>query len=470
MRTQSESIEAPIAHLRSALALVVFGLLGLAVWAPAAEAEPPDAPLLFGTNPESPGLSTTPRIVGHIGGIGTSVLGPRLSTTKVGTRTLDPASTVRIYADAACSGPVTATGPLSEFETSGIEVVVAAGSTTEFAATVEDPAQPGEVSHCSSPLTYRQVSVAPQPPTLTAVNPESPADDNFPHVLGEVEAEATVDLFDNPECSGAPLASGLATELVGSGIEVHVADNSVTHLYGTASWAGLTSACSPTFVAYEESTKAPPPPPPAEAPQPISAEVPKVGDHAPAAYDPPGKPPAPKLRVAPVGPANDNTPLVSGRAPNANTVELYTTAGCSGDALVGGSAAQFTGAGLTITVKDNSTTTFYGVSVDGGGDRSPCSQDPVTYTEDSTLPQIMITGGPGATTKRRSAVFTFVDTSEDTTDAFFCRLDKKSWKPCQAPYKVKRLGFRRHTVRVKAVDAAGNTEAKPALRRFRVVH
>ncbi len=115
------------------------------------------------------------------------------------------------------------------------------------------------------------------------------------------------------------------------------------------------------------------------------------------------------------------------------------------------------------------TVAFYGVSVGPGGGQSRCS-DPVYYVEDSTIPHTRITMGPASKTRKRTAVFRFTDTTGDMPGtAFFCKVDRGKWKPCSSPFRVKRLRLRRHTVRVKAIDPAGNTELKAAQRRFRVV-
>ena len=79
--------------------------------------------------------------------------------------------------------------------------------------------------------------------------------------------------------------------------------------------------------------------------------------------------------------------------------------------MAAGTAAQFAASGLTVDVSDNSTESFYGVSIDGGGDRSACSSDPVVYVEDSTAPHVQITSGPGIKTRKRNVQFTFVDTT-----------------------------------------------------------
>ena len=157
-----------------------------------------------------------------------------------------------------------------------------------------------------------------------------------------------------------------------------------------------------------------------------------------------------------------------GKAPGAARVEVFDAAGCRGDAVVSGSVAQLS-AGLPVHVADNTTVDLYGVAIDGGGDRSACSTDPVVYVEDASPPHAQFTSGPGAKTRKRTVQFTFVDATGDPSTSFLCRLDHRRWSPCSSPLRLRHLGHRRHTLTVKGVDAAGNVEAIGAKRRFRVI-
>ncbi len=87
----------------------------------------------------------------------------------------------------------------------------------------------------------------------------------------------------------------------------------------------------------------------------------------------------------PASPANDNNPEVSGSAEAASTVRIYDNATCTGTPLAGGTAAAFTGAGITISVPDDSTTTLRATATDQAGHASPCSSS-ISYLEDSTIP------------------------------------------------------------------------------------
>jgi hypothetical protein len=100
----------------------------------------------------------------------------------------------------------------------------------------------------------------------------------------------------------------------------------------------------------------------------------------------------------------------------------------------------------------------------GGGAGGPGGGD---GTPDTTPPET-IKGGkrPKRRTTRRSAKFRF---SSEAGATFECKLDRKPFKPCASPKKVKRLRRRKHTFQARAIDAAGNVDLTPATWKFRVV-
>jgi hypothetical protein len=383
---------------------------------------------------------------------------------------LDPDATITVYkADPTCleAGAVVATGNAEELEGAGVLVpngVIAADSVTTFYATQTDASG---TSACSGGITYRQVTTPPAPPTLDSVIPTSPANNNFPHLIGSADPEATISIHSNPTCSGAPLETGTGATFAGSGIQAPVPDKSTTVFYASATLAGIPSGCSSSSISYQEVT--PKQEPPKEDPPKGNPGEKGPGGKEPPAPDAPGKPPAPKLRTLPAGAANNNTPLITGSAPGAAKVEIFAEAGCKGAPLAKGSASEFS-AGLGVEVIDNVTVTFYGVSIDGGNDRSPCSSTPAVYVEDSTRPLTRITMGPGTKTRRRTAVFRFLDSAgESPGTTFLCKLDRRKWRSCEAPFRAKRLSRSAHLFQVKAVDPAGNREERPAKRRFKVI-
>lgn len=161
-------------------------------------------------------------------------------------------------------------------------------------------------------------------------------------------------IYTNSTCSGSPVGTGAASVFSESGIQVAVPDNSTTTFFAKASWAELPSACSSTSATYQEVT-------PAE--QPIGGSGPTSPPvTTPQVSDPPGKPQPPQLRTTPGGIANDTKPLITGSAPGANVVKIYSSPDCKGPPLVKGSASQFR-AGLPVQIVPNTTIAFYGKSV-----------------------------------------------------------------------------------------------------------
>ena len=67
-------------------------------------------------------------------------------------------------------------------------------------------------------------------------------------------------------------------------------------------------------------------------------------------------------------------------------------------------------------------------------------------------------------TKRKKAKLKFRFEASEAGSSFECKLDKGSYEPCSSPHKVKVKAKRKaktHTIKVRAVDAAGNTDFSP---------
>jgi hypothetical protein len=181
----------------------------------------------------------------------------------------------------------------------------------------------------------------------------------------------------------------------------------------------------------------------------------------------PTKPQAPHIHTEPGGIANNTAPRIVGNTPAAETVFLYASEGCNGTPIAKGSADQLQ-SGFQVQVAPNAVTTFSAAAV--VGQHSACSE-PVAYTEDSTAPRTRITMAPGVKTRKRKAVFRFKDVTEDPPGTTFrCKVDKKKWKPCASPFRVKHLKLGHHILKIRATDLAGNRERKPVKRRFIVIH
>ena len=59
--------------------------------------------------------------------------------------------------------------------------------------------------------------------------------------------------------------------------------------------------------------------------------------------------------------------------------------------------------------------------------------------------------------------------SDEPNSSFECKFDRKPYKPCQSPKKLKNLDDGKHKFKVRATDAAGNTDNSPAKAKFKVV-
>lgn len=137
----------------------------------------------------------------------------------------------------------------------------------------------------------------------------------------------------------------------------------------------------------------------------------------------------------------------------------------------------------------------YRIAVDGF--RAPDESTPATGTFTLRLALIRLTGPPKALSPandaaatafapptipdarppntyirkrlraRRGRVGFKLDASELEPE-FFCRLDKRPFKPCVSPVIYRRLSRGWHRLFVRATDRAGNVDPTPATRRFRV--
>jgi hypothetical protein len=373
----------------------------------------PAAPEVTATDPVSPANNNNPKVKG----------------------TAPDGTTVDLYVASDCSGTPAVSGTAAEFSAAGIEVTVPDNSSTSFYATATDGA--GNASACStSSVTYVEDS-AGEAPTLSGTNPASPSNDNQPEVLGSAEPGSTVELFTTADCSGTAAASGPAASFGAGGLTVSVADDSTTSFYGKITdAAGNVSTCSTSSVSYVEDSTAP--------------GIATVN------------------RTNPVSPANDNEPEVFGTADEGTVVKLYINSQCSGLPVAVGSDAEFASTGLSARVADDSTVTFYATANDQAGNASPCSTSSVSYVEDSTAPKTRVTFAPAGKTDDRTPTFLFTVAGEDEGTTYLCKIDKAKFKRCGSPKTYGRLSLRKHSFRVKAVDAAGNVDRSAAKRRFRV--
>jgi hypothetical protein len=84
--------------------------------------------------------------------------------------------------------------------------------------------------------------------------------------------------------------------------------------------------------------------------------------------------------------------------------------------------------------------------------------------EDREAPQTGIAGKR----KQRGHVAHFTLSSNEAGSTFECRLDRGKFVPCEADYTSRRLNLGRHTLFVRATDAAGNTDPSVEAMKFKL--
>jgi Tol biopolymer transport system component len=209
--------------------------------------------------------------------------------------------------------------------------------------------------------------------------------------------------------------------------------------------------------------------------------------------------PAPPVLTGtdPESPGSTMTPRILGET-TGSTVKIYSTEDCAGEPVATGTAAALLEPGLQVTVLASSLTTFR-ATAEAEGFVSDCS-DPISYLhlpnepeEESggeetgggvtvvkgtplappgpefLTPRTRITFAPAAKTRSRSPVFRFTDSTGQSGTTFECKVDRKSWRRCSSPLRLKRLSRGKHVLQVKAINAAGEVEPKPVKRAFKVV-
>ncbi|MCQ6270216.1 DNRLRE domain-containing protein [Pseudarthrobacter sp. R1] len=87
---------------------------------------------------------------------------------------------------------------------------------------------------------------------------------------------------------------------------------------------------------------------------------------------------------------------------------------------------------------------------------------------DTTAPETTITSGPAEASTSTSTSATFEFTSTEAGSTFQCSLDSAAYVACTSPRTYTGLSVGSHTFNVRAIDAAGNTDATPATRTWSV--
>ena len=93
----------------------------------------------------------------------------------------------------------------------------------------------------------------------------------------------------------------------------------------------------------------------------------------------------------------------------------------------------------------------------------------VTPEGDETPPNTRITKGPMGKLKKKNAKrVTFKFTSTEPGSTFECKMDNGPLKACTSPKVYRNLKLGKHTFKVRATDAAGNTDPSPPKRSFKI--
>lgn len=279
---------------------------------------PPANPSFVSTNPASPSnSSTTP-----------SVIGSASADT----------DQVHLYDDEDCLS-LLASGTRGEFVGGGISINATSNDVTTLYAKVQDSV--GNSGSCTYLSDYRHDNIPPADPTFSSFSPASPTNVTInPSILGGASADtSTLSFYSNVGCT-LSLGSGTRAQFVGTGIAITGTANAVVDVYGKSfDSAGNGSNCTALSSFTHDSN------PPV--------------DPSLTAFDP-------------VSPSDDSSPAVKGScSADSVTLNFFRDINCS--LQIGtGSKAQYEGAGISISVLSNATTSVYAKAYDLVGNGSGC--------------------------------------------------------------------------------------------------
>ena len=293
----------------------------------------PAAPTLIATTPASPAPTSSPTVIGAS----------------------EPGVTVTLHSDPGCAGEPIGVGVAEEgngqFE---IDATVAAGGTTFIFAVATDAA--GNESACSAPpLEFEFDDTEPEIPEILETNPESPANENDPHIIGTALPTTTVVLYADSECAGPELASADADFDGNFDIVISVLDDTTTEIYAAAvNVAEIWSPCSPQAVIYVEDSQ-----------EPLAPVL---------------------LTTSPDSPSAVPNPIVVGEAESGALMNFYLDEDCAGAVVgIGGVLGDGTFA-VPASVLPNQVTELYATATDQTGNTSACSKPGLPYLHDSIPP------------------------------------------------------------------------------------
>jgi hypothetical protein len=166
-----------------------------------------------------------------------------------------------------------------------------------------------------------------------------------------------------------------------------------------------------------------------------------------------------------VGPATSVTP--AGTGTNQTAAPLFANPAGGDFHQLAGSPTIDAGASdpdLGATDLDGQPRSL-GTVPDIGADEFDPGPPEVPPEVDSDPPETEILKGPKKKTKKRKAKFEFG--SDEPGSTFQCRLDKADFEPCDPSEQLK-VKRKKHTLRVRAKDPAGNVDPTPAQRKWKV--
>ena len=168
-------------------------------------------------------------------------------------------------------------------------------------------------------------------------------------------------------------------------------------------------------------------------------------------------PPETTITSGPTGATSDATPIFG-----FDSSEAGSSFRCAVD---GAALGACSGPGSTHTSASlaDGPHSFSVEATDPAGNVDP-SVASRSFTVDTRTPAAKIRSGPRRRSRRAKAKFKF--TADESGVSFECRLDKKAFSSCSSPQRYRHISRGRHKFYLRATDAAGNVQAKPAKYKF----
>ena len=262
-----------------------------------------------------------------------------------------PLTTIRFHSDSACTSSPLGEGTNSNFESTGIQLQVSSTLITEIYLTTNTN------DICVWMATYDPLHLPPSPPVFGSFSPNSPSKTTYkPFIFGSVSRSTeTVRIYDDSSCSHL-VGSGAALLFTGTGVPLTLSQNQISTVYAMAVEPfGSTSACTLMASYRHDSTVADPP-----------------------AF----------TSIQPTSPNNTSlTPIITGTVNSGITnISIFKDSACS-QHLATGTAGDFTGSGIEVTVPEKQSTTLWAQALDDGGHSSFCTYL-TTYIHDLDPPAV----------------------------------------------------------------------------------